>query len=39
VHIRQSEVEVVVKKLPSQNPDIKNELKKENIEKPENGKS
>jgi membrane protein len=34
VHIRQSEVEVVVKKLPSQNPDIKNEL-----EKPENGKS
>jgi membrane protein len=33
VHIRQSEVEVEVKKLPPQNPEIKDELKKENIEK------
>jgi len=34
VHIRQSEVEVVVKKLPPQNPDIANELKTEKADQP-----
>jgi membrane protein len=38
VHIRQSEVEVVVKKLPPQNPDIKDELKPENLDQPEEKK-
>jgi membrane protein len=36
VHIRQSEVEVEVKKLPPQNPDIKDELKPEKIAAEEN---
>lgn len=35
VHIRQSEVEVVVKKLPPQNPDLKGELKPQEPEHPE----
>jgi len=38
VHIRQSEVEVEVKKLPPQNPEIKDKLKTENVEKLEEGK-